>query len=296
MKAAQVVKLRPRQILEQHRAEIEVMCAAGCAWDDIADLTGVGRPTVINWAESEGIVKNNKPKPAISSRRRAALTWTDERDAKLLALCDTNITDGELAVKMGASKALIAARLTFLGLPNYRDHNPGELPKPARSKGGDVISVDDFEVWSKYAKAAKTLIYWRGDFDDDNRALTNLEAAMTADKTVDFSENEDGYFVCVKLGEEPRGMHGAEQRLWQAVINQALSDACMSISNSTGPEDRCSRDRARAWITRPSADLREACDCAGYNMDNITHMARKLSARGWPRARFPYRRRERLSA
>ena len=71
--------------------------------------------------------------------------------------------------------------------------------------------------------------------------------------------------------DHPDRMSG-EQKLWRAVIAQALSDA---TSQSHKPEARYFRQQAEAWLTGFSRDFHEVCACAGVNPAYIRSKARQ---------------------
>lgn len=58
--------------------------------------------------------------------------------------------------------------------------------------------------------------------------------------------------------------------LWNAVIQQALSDA---TSESQDPEARRERSRARAWFESMSADFAEVCELAGFEPSQVRRIA-----------------------
>jgi hypothetical protein len=68
-------------------------------------------------------------------------------------------------------------------------------------------------------------------------------------------------------------MQSPEQRLWRAVLAQAVFDAV-----SGPPRDR---DKARRWLLRPSADLEMVCDAAGIDATVVRARAHLLAYRGW---------------
>lgn len=80
-----------------------------------------------------------------------------------------------------------------------------------------------------------------------------------------------------------------EIALARAVICQAVIDACSAHPGGSpvvgGPQAiRMDRDIARAWLTRPSADLQTICDLAELEQDAILTRGRCLRGRGWPAA------------
>lgn len=78
-----------------------------------------------------------------------------------------------------------------------------------------------------------------------------------------------------------------EQRLWQAVLIQAINDAVRE--NPYSPEDRRAKSAAIAWLDRGKEDFREACFLAGFDPDHVreswrsgrlTHISSKLVNEG----------------
>jgi hypothetical protein len=62
-------------------------------------------------------------------------------------------------------------------------------------------------------------------------------------------------------------------KLWRAVIRQAAADAM-------GPP--CpDRERARRWLTKPSADVDLALSNAGLDRERVLAWARELAQRDW---------------
>lgn len=58
-----------------------------------------------------------------------------------------------------------------------------------------------------------------------------------------------------------------EQRLWQAVLAQAINDATRESASS--PEDRRAMLEARAWLDRGGHDFRRCCTFAGLDPDAV---------------------------
>jgi hypothetical protein len=78
-----------------------------------------------------------------------------------------------------------------------------------------------------------------------------------------------------------------EQRMWLAVLNQAITDATFSDTSLAGYTTRNrqrllkARRTARAFLCKHSDDLEYICDGAGVNADKILEQARELRNRGW---------------
>lgn len=80
--------------------------------------------------------------------------------------------------------------------------------------------------------------------------------------------------------------HHSDERLWQAVINQALSD----IGNNCKDEDeQIARSAAHSWIFHNTEDFPDVCLRAGYEADYIRRLARKALDRGYIFRRPPTR-------
>ena len=79
-------------------------------------------------------------------------------------------------------------------------------------------------------------------------------------------------------------MATAEQKLWQAVVNQALVDAVARPSGDPAQRRRMEHDRdeARTWLLGNSADFFRVCDMAGYAPSYVRKGAIQLALRGWP--------------
>jgi len=81
-----------------------------------------------------------------------------------------------------------------------------------------------------------------------------------------------------------------EQRLWLAVLNQALADATItddniaSVYRSRRLDLQKQRRISRAWLCRRSADLDTVCQHAGINPDSFIIFARGIRADGWRNA------------
>lgn len=89
---------------------------------------------------------------------------------------------------------------------------------------------------------------------------------------------------------EPREI-SPEQRLFAAVIYQALLDATRDPSQWDRSPQEQDRDRARTWLTRDSIDLRMTCDYAGLHAESVLKVARKAAESGWqrlPRLKEPW--------
>ena len=76
-----------------------------------------------------------------------------------------------------------------------------------------------------------------------------------------------------------------EQRLWQAVLAQAINDATRESASSA--EDRRAMPEARAWLDRGGHDFRRCCTFAGLDPDavrdawragRLTHVGSKNSS------------------
>lgn len=58
-----------------------------------------------------------------------------------------------------------------------------------------------------------------------------------------------------------------EQRLWQAVLAQAINDA--TRESASREEDRMAMMEARAWLDRGGRDFRRCCTLAGLDPDAV---------------------------
>lgn len=83
-------------------------------------------------------------------------------------------------------------------------------------------------------------------------------------------------------------------RLWQAVVVQAVRDACSDpgVEPPPGRWRRAAmsewrvrqrdRDAARAWLLHNKDDFLAVCSLAGFNPEYVRDRAARLRALGWP--------------
>lgn len=100
-----------------------------------------------------------------------------------------------------------------------------------------------------------------------------------------------------------------EVKLFQAVVLQAVEDACRQLERFEGEKYRAARpgmprkkkspaftpeynewltnareiEDARSWLLGGAADFREICACAGFDHTYIRRKAQALAATGWRR-------------
>jgi hypothetical protein len=81
---------------------------------------------------------------------------------------------------------------------------------------------------------------------------------------------------------EPRELI-PEQRLFAAVIYQAILDATRLPTQWDRTYELQDQAGARAWLTRGSRDFRMVCDYAGIDGTAILDKCRELAMHGWQR-------------
>lgn len=64
-------------------------------------------------------------------------------------------------------------------------------------------------------------------------------------------------------------------RLWQAVLNQAISDARRAYETKDGTGDK-PLHKAKHWLTSHSTDFMMVCEMAGYDPRAIQDKMRRL--------------------
>lgn len=75
----------------------------------------------------------------------------------------------------------------------------------------------------------------------------------------------------------------AIRNMWQAVVVQAVIDACSVVRKWEPAENRLARSQSRRWLINNCGDFKLVCDYAGYNPDDIRERAIKLARSGWQR-------------
>src|SRR5262245_31857922 len=104
-------------------------------------------------------------------------------------------------------------------------------------------------------------------------------SAVVASKAPDETEEESPEKQAPRLC--------GEQRLWLAVLNQAIVDATLSDAALAGYPANAryrlqkARLRARGYLCRRSFDLDTVCHHAGINPDNFLAYTRGIRANGW---------------
>jgi len=67
----------------------------------------------------------------------------------------------------------------------------------------------------------------------------------------------------------------AEQKLWKAVLSQAIYEACTNWYQGV-PLTITEKAQARRWINLNNPDFLEVCEKAGYNPEYICYKAKQL--------------------
>src|SRR5215472_6623595 len=97
-------------------------------------------------------------------------------------------------------------------------------------------------------------------------------SAVVASEAPDETEKDSS--------ENEAPMLPGEQRLWLAVLNQALADATLTDPMIDGRDShkrddlRKQRNISRAWLTQRSRDLDTVCSHAGIDLDSFLIYAR----------------------
>jgi len=105
--------------------------------------------------------------------------------------------------------------------------------------------------------------------------ISAVVASEAPDETEEESSAKEAPCLC------------GEQRLWLAVLNQAIVDAMISdtaLAGYSGNERyrlQKARLRARGYLCRRSFDLDTVCHHAGINPDNFLVYTRGIRANGW---------------
>lgn len=74
-----------------------------------------------------------------------------------------------------------------------------------------------------------------------------------------------------------------QQRLFAAILAQALNDATALPSYWITAHENRERRTARIFLTQNSAWFRHVCEYAGIDSDSLLKHSQRLAAKGWPR-------------
>lgn len=69
-----------------------------------------------------------------------------------------------------------------------------------------------------------------------------------------------------------------EQKLWKAVLSQAIYEACTNFYQGS-PLTAAERGRAKNWINIFNPDFKQVCEWAGYNPEYILFKAKQIEVK-----------------
>jgi hypothetical protein len=74
-----------------------------------------------------------------------------------------------------------------------------------------------------------------------------------------------------------------ERALWLSVIQQAIEDAMMTVTESSDLARKLDQKRALAWLLEPNRDFAAVCLLAGVEPEWTRNRARKIIAKEAPK-------------